>query len=331
MAWPTATEDRLLFPIDVEHRSGGQRPPESALKRERTLLARQFGLIRRDQALDAGFTSRNIDGKIRRKEWRALYRGVYVDTSFPSTWQQSVLAAVFRGGPGTVASGTCAAALLELPGFRLEGVEVTSPRQMRDVPFRAHVGDLPPDLQTMVGPIPCTRADRTLLDVANRVSQQHLEDALDDALRRNLTSLPKLKGMVNRLDGRGRSGIERLRRAIRERDDGRPIPESVLESRLWRPLHHLGAPRPERQLAVSYEGIVYRIDYAFPHAMVAIEAHGYRWHASKKAWDHDREKTNIIQLLGWRPFVVTWKDLYDPAGKAFNQLRQLLIPPLFEN
>lgn len=65
--------------------------------------------------------------------------------------------------------------------------------------------------------------------------------------------------------------------------------------------------------------------------MVAIEAHGYRWHASKKAWDHDREKTNIIQLLGWRPFVVTWKDLYDPAGKAFNQLRQLLIPPLFEN
>ena len=282
------------------------------------------------QALDVGFTSRHIDGKLRRQEWKALYRGVYADTSFPSTWKQTVLAAVFRGGVGTVASGRCAAALLEFPGFIPGLVEVSSPHQVRNVPFIAHLVTVPPDEQMLVGPIPCTNAGRTLLDLAGSIRQEQLEDALDDGLRRGLITLPRMNWMINRLDARGRTGIGKLRDAVFERNDGRPIPESVLETRLWRPLHRLGVPRPEPQFPVSYEGIDYRIDYAFPHAMVAVEAHSYRWHSSKNAWDHDWDKMNIIQLLGWRPFVLRWSDLRDPKRKRLNQLRDLLLPRLFD-
>ena len=295
------------------------------------LLARQFGLIIRDQALKVGFTSRHIDGKLQRKEWKALYRGVYADTSFPSTWKQTVLAAVFRGGEGTVASGRCAAALLDLPGFHPGRVEVTSPHHVRNVPFVAHLLNVPSDEQTRVGPITCTNAARTLLDLAGQVRQQQLEDALDDALRRKLTSLPRLKRMINQLDGRGRRGIARLREAIDDRDDGRPIPESVLESRMWRPLRRLGVPAPQRQYPITCDGRKYRIDFAFPHVLVAVEAQSLRWHTDLNARKRDMDKANAIQACGWRgPIYITWADINDPERKTFNLLRRILLPNLFE-
>ena len=315
----------------MDHRGRGQRPPEAAMRKERALVSRQFGLILRNQALAAGFTSRNIEGKLRRSEWKALYRGVYADTSFPSSWRQAVLAAIFRAGPGTAASGTCAAALLDLPGFHRGSIEVTGPHHLRNAPFVARIGSIPEDHRTRIGSIPCTNAARTLLDIAGRVGRIHLEDALDDALRRRLTSLPRLKWMVNGVSGRGRPGIAVLRDAIKERDDGRAIPESVLESRLWRPLGRLGVARPERQFPIVYEGTEYRLDYAFPHAMVAVEAQSYRWHSSKSAWERDMEKANVLQILGWRPIYVTWADLHDRKRTVFHQLRRLLLPTLFDN
>lgn len=295
------------------------------------LLSRQFGLIVRDQALEIGFTSRHIEGKLRRREWKALYRGVYADTSFPSRWKQTVLAAVFRGGVSTVASGRCAAALLELPGFEPRGIEVSTPHDVRNVPFIAHLVAIASDEQTFIGPIPCTNAGRTLLDLAGAISRQQLEDALDDVLRRKLISLPRLKWIINELDGRGRDGIGRLREAVRERSDGKPIPESVLETRLWRPLKHLGAPAPMRQYPVRYDGHNYRIDFAFPHAKVAVEAQSLRWHTDLSARKRDMDKANAIQACGWRgPIYVTWDDMYDTTRKTFNLLHQMLLPNLFE-
>ena len=293
------------------------------------MLARQFGTIRRDQALGSGMNPRHIDGRLRRGEWKRLYNGVYADTAAASTWKQSVLAAVFKGGDGTVASGPCAAALLKLAGFHPGMVEVSSPHRMRNVPFVVRSTTVPPEQRTTVGPIPCTSAARTLLDVAGVVTCRHLEDALDDALRRKLTSLPRLKLMLAGIDGRGRRGIAVLREAIRERDDGRPIPASVLESRLWRPLHRLGAPRPERQMPIVFENREYRIDYAFPSAMVAVEAQSYKWHTSRSAWEQDLEKANALQVLGWKPFYVKWNDLLDPKRETFHKLRRLLLPQLF--
>jgi len=64
--------------------------------------------------------------------------------------------------------------------------------------------------------------------------------------------------------------------------------------------------------------------------MVAVEAQGYRWHSSKTAWQHDLDKSNILQLLGWHPIYITWSDLYDRKRPVFHHLRRLLLPELFD-
>ena len=244
----------------------------------------------------------------------------------PIRLRRSVLAAVLKGGPEAVASGQCAAVLLSLPGFRPGKVEITTPKRLRNVPFIARLGSVPLDQICRVGPIPVTDANRTLLDLAGRVDQLVLEDALDDVLRRKLTSLPRLRWFLHSLAGKGRKGSGTLKWLVDERTDGSPIPESVLETRLWKPLSRLGAPKPIRQHSVA-EGR-YRIDFAFPHAMVAVEAQSYRWHSNRRAWERDIDKANALSGLGWMVVYVTWSDLKENLDSTVAHLRDLLLPRL---
>ena len=308
----------------MDHLRGGESPPNTASKACRSLLAKQLGLITREQALRAGLTARQIEGRVRREEWALIYRGVYADRAGAHSWRRSVFAAVLRGGPEAVASGACAAALLSLPGFRPGEVEITTPKRLKEVPFTARLGRVPPAQLARVGPIPVTNADRTLLDIAGRGDQLLLEDALDDVLRRQLTSLPRLRWFLHTLTGKGKKGSGTLRRLVDERSDGEPIPESVLETRLWKPLSRLGVSRPIRQHPVA-EGR-YRIDFAFPHAMVAVEAQRYRWHSSRRAWERDIDKANALTGLGWMVVYVTWSDLKDDIESTVARLRDLLLP-----
>ena len=287
-------------------------------------MARQLGLIRRDQALATGMTARQIEGRLRRDEWAQLYQGIYTHRGSAHSWRRSVLAAVFKGGPEAVASGQCAAVLLSLPGFRPGKVEITTPKRLRNVPFIARLGRVSPDQTCRVGPVPVTDANRTLLDLAGRVEQLVLEDALDDVLRRKLTSLPRLRWFLHSLAGKGKKGSGILRRLVDERSDGTPIPESVLETRLWKPLARLGVPKPIRQHPVADDR--YRIDFAFPHAMVAVEAQSYRWHSSRSAWERDIEKANALSGLGWMVVYVTWSDLKRDIDSTMARLSDLLLP-----
>ena len=287
-------------------------------------MSRQLGLITREQALAEGLTRRQIEGRVRRDEWALIHQGIYADRASAHSWRRSVLAAVLRGGTGAVASGFCAAALLSLPGFRPSKIEITTPMRLRNVPFSTRLGSIPPMQISRVGVIPVTDAPRTLLDVAGRVDRITHEDALDDALRRNLTSPPRLRWFLHSLSGKGKKGSRTLRDLVDDRMDGSAIPESVLETRLWKPLSRLGVPEPIRQHPVA-EGR-YRIDFAFPHAMVAVEAQSFRWHSSRSSWERDIDKANMLTGLGWTVIYVTWSDLRENTDATIERLRELLMP-----
>lgn len=320
----TVAGSSLVFLCDVTHGTGGQSPKARTARRCREVLSRQLGLITRDQTLSLGLTERQIEGLLSTGKWVALFPAVYADAASTSSWRRSVLAAVFHGGPHAVASGRCAAALLSLPGFRPAKIEITTPRQLKGAPFGTRRGLIPPEQITRIGPIPLTDASRTLLDIAGSVPDKVLEDSVDDALRRSITSLPRLKWLLHSLDGKGKKGSATLRRLVHERSDGQPIPESVFETRLWRPLCRLGVPRPIRQHPVA-DG-KYRIDFAFPHAMVAVEAQSYTWHSSRSAWERDIDKCNTLTTLGWTVVYVTWSDLREGLDATIERLRDLLLP-----
>ena len=254
-----------------------------------------------------------------------MFPAVYADSASTPSWRRSVLAATFYGGLEAAASGVCAAALHSFPGFPATQIEITTPRQLRKAPFRTRRGAIPEGQIVRVGPLRVTDASRTLLDVAASTPQEALEEAVDTALRRSLTTLSRLRWIL-RTCGTSKRGASSLKRIVEMRSHERAIPESVLETRLWRPLCKLGVPPPVPQFAVSNGR--YRIDFAFPHAMVAVEAQGYAYHSSRKAWEKDIDKLNALTAMGWSVVYLTWNDVNDDLSTTVARLQELLLPRL---
>ncbi|MGH2725923.1 MAG: endonuclease domain-containing protein [Actinomycetota bacterium] len=86
--------------------------------------------------------------------------------------------------------------------------------------------------------------------------------------------------------------------------------ESALEAIVWRLLLDGGLPPPVRQYEVRDVGgkLVARVDFAYPEALIAIEADGHEFHSSRRDWQRERTRQNALIRLGWRIYRVTWGD-----------------------
>ncbi|MGO9499525.1 MAG: hypothetical protein ACLQA5_22865, partial [Solirubrobacteraceae bacterium] len=94
------------------------------------------------------------------------------------------MAAVLACGPEAVLSHRSAAALLELRDWGHTKIEVTVPRRSsrRHDGIKVHRSTTLTDEDvTVVNNIPCTTVHRTLLDLADVVTQRQLERSFDQA------------------------------------------------------------------------------------------------------------------------------------------------------
>jgi len=198
------------------------------------LAEKQHGVFSRAQAMECGLSSDTIDRRVSSAAWERLYPGIYRLAGVRATWKQSLLAACLGWGTGAVISHRAAAALWELPGFSPGTIELIVPRKRERA--RGHVVHRPLALPradvTVVDAIPVTTPGRTLVDLAGCVNADVLEEALDDALRRRLVSLARMRWQLR--ESGGRRGIGVLAKMVCACDGG--VPESSLETRLLRAL-----------------------------------------------------------------------------------------------
>jgi very-short-patch-repair endonuclease len=290
------------------------------------LAAGQHGVFSRAQAIECGMSRKTIDRRVASGEFHRLHAGVYRLAGSRPTWRQSLIAACFIWGKGTVISHRAAGALWRLPGFDSRIVELTAPRRReRRHPAKMHVAmALPPADVTALDSIPVTTPERTLIDVASCVPADVVEEALDDALRRRLVSLPKLRWRLAELGGRGRVGGRALARLVEARADPRSVPMSVFETRLFRVLRRARLPIPVAQYEVLTHSGKAVFDFAYADEKVAVEADGFRWHSSRRRWDHDRERGNAVAMLGWTVIRVTWPQLHQRPEEIVGAVRAVL-------
>jgi hypothetical protein len=73
---------------------------------------------------------------------------------------------------------------------------------------------------------------------------------------------------------------------------------------------------PELQYSIVDDyGKLWRVDFAWPEAMVYAEYDSGQWHMGREALLHDRQKTARLQECGWLAIPVTVDDVRsDPAG-----------------
>lgn len=288
------------------------------------LASRQQGVIRRDQALDAGLTARQINYRVMRGYWPAVCPGVYRVEGAPPSWKQRLKAAALWASTGFAISHRAAAALHGFPRYKPGPVEVSLTRRMRaPAGVLVHQVDalLAKDL-TFIDGICCTNATRTLIDLALTESDQDVRASVDHALSRKLTSLDRLEAVLERTGQR--AGVPFLKALLHQYQGGDGPCESELESRVYELFEAAGLPRPERQNVVRVRGRVRRIDFRLPGSPVVIEADGYAHHASPLAFEKDRERVNGLIARGFRVLHWTWAAIHEDPTGLVQQLLQTL-------
>lgn len=226
------------------------------------------------------------------------------------------------------ASHRSAAALWQLDGCKPGNLDVITTAR-RDRPFATvdvhQVSEIPPCDVTHTDSIPVTTPSRTLLDLAALVDDERLELALEDALRRGITSIPRLNWQLQRMGRPGRSGTARLRRVMQQRGLKERSTESALETRFARWLRSTSLPPPVRQLPIRAGQKSVRIDFAYPIELVAIELDSYRYHSGRAQWHRDRSKAKFLRSLGWTVISVAQEDLADASALQLEIARALGI------
>jgi very-short-patch-repair endonuclease len=218
-----------------------------------------------------------------------------------------VVAAVLAAGPGAFASHVTAARLWQIEGEWVDEIHLTaSSRRRIRLPGVIAYQPRGPVAVTRIGRIPLTTCAQTLIDLAPELSDAALEDAVDDARRRNLVTAVKMHAMVRAKRGRGRRGLGRPQRLLEGRIGG-PVSGSGKENDLGRLMREANLPPAVRQHEIRDAGgaLVARPDFAYPDAKVAVEFDGYKFHGSRRQWERGKRRDAKLAALGWLVIPVT--------------------------
>ncbi len=162
----------------------------------------------------------------------------------------------------------------------------------------------------------------TVIEVARTLRRPRALATLDAALHVGACTRGELHAAIR--EQKGRRGIVRVRELIGYAD-GRT--ESPMESEARLVFINGRLPMPELQYSiVDRYGRVWRVDFAWPGAMVLAEYDSVEWHMGREALLHDRLKTARLQECGWTTIPMTVDDIRrDPIGlveRVNNHLRR---------
>ena len=265
---------------------------------------RQQGVIARKQALSLGMSPGQIRTMLDQGRWFEIFPQVYGVSGFPATGRQRLMAAcLWVDG---VASHTSAAALFGLAEDRAEVHVMTTrfARSRNDIQVHRTDGLTPADVTKVQG-IPCLTPTRLLCDLGAHVDEEVLEAMLEEALRRRLTTVDRLRRRLDGFTGRGRRGSAPIARLLELRGDA-PAAESLLEVKAIRLLrrHRL---HPLRQHPVGRR----RVDLAFADVRLGIELVGGEFHDGSAARQRDAVRHNELMAKGWTILYFTYRDVVD--------------------
>jgi very-short-patch-repair endonuclease len=284
------------------------------------LAERQHGVFTFDQALSCGFTPKSIRSRVAQGRWVRVHKGVYTLRGTVRSFEQATMIRVSACGSGAVAFRRTAAALFAIEGITPDVVEVAVGRHRR--PRLAHrCSTLRHSDVTMIGVIPATKPERTMIDLAPVLAPDPLEDALDDTIRRRLVRPHSLQERLEQMDRRGCTGLGLLLELVRTRTTAN-VPGSGRENVVRRALKRAGLPEPVRQYRIhDADGrFVARPDLCYPDRRLYIEYDGGH-HESLRQRRSDLDRQNRLTALGWRPLRFTRASLRGPMSAIVEVVR----------
>ncbi len=275
--------------------------------------------LRRTAAINSGLLT---PGKLRGRNYRRLFPGVYIDRSASTDLRiRSRAAYLLVAGTGVLA-GYSAADLLGARCAPSEAdAEVLIPKgDFREQPgLRVHRDRIADDEVCIVDNIVTTTPLRTAYDLTRWLPLVEAVVAVDALARRHGFS-PK---EIRRIDRRY-PGARWRRRMLNVIPLANPLAESPMETRTRLALVLPGLPPPTLQHWIETPELGRaRIDLAYPEKKVAIEYDGDH-PRQRNTYIGDRRRDNWLAQVGWLVLHFTAEDIIRRADAAADQVRHAL-------
>jgi len=252
-----------------------------------------------------------------------VYHGVYA-ASEPDAFGKLAALDLVAGQPIVACMGTAAALygfdtestsrlhILD-PGVRMRPSGGTMVHQRIGAPLRRVEGRL------------ATSPAWTAIEVARALRRPRALATLDAALHISACTRGELDATIR--EQKGRRGIVMVRDVVAHADSRA---ESPMESEARLVFIEGGLPMPELQYSiVDRHGRLWRVDFAWPEAMVYAEYDSVEWHLGREALLHDRLKTARLQERGWTGIPMTVDDIRrDPIGLVARINSHIMRPRL---
>jgi hypothetical protein len=165
----------------------------------------------------------------------------------------------------------------------------------------------------------------TAVEIARTLRRPRLVATLDAALHCGACTAAELAAAVS--EQKGRRGIVKVRELMGLADSRA---ESPMESEARLVFIDGGLPTPELQYEIVDRcGDLWRVDFAWPDAMVVAEYDSMEWHASPAALKHDRTKTSRLQECGYSVIPIVVDDVrhkpFDLVARIFYHLDRAVL------
>ncbi|HEV2787289.1 MAG TPA: hypothetical protein VGV67_12905 [Solirubrobacteraceae bacterium] len=243
---------------------------------------------------------------------RAVHVGVYAVGHLAPSVEAEYMAAVLASGEGAVLSHRAAAYMLGL----LRGV--SPPPAETTVPTTAHrrrpgivihrVRALHELDVAFLDDIPITTVPRVLLDLARTTTQTNLTRLCHEAWVRHDCAADRVEGCIAR--NPHKPGAARLRRAL-----GSDVTLSFLEDAFLELLAAHALPLPRTNIDRAGD----KVDCHWPPLDLTIELLGYRFHATRRAFEEDVARRRRSGHIAY-----TYGDVTERGASTAAELRGLL-------
>jgi very-short-patch-repair endonuclease len=273
-----------------------QRAARIAAQQQRAISTAQLAAA----GLDRNAIRRRVEGGLMRRLWHGMY---ILGPDAPSD-RTLARAAVLTCNDEAVISHRWAGCfwpiLRERPMLPIDVTRTAgSHRGRKEVRVHRTLLTDPRDFTTRLG-IPITSPDRTILDLADTLSEWELDAAVAEAQVASLVTVGSLRAIINRA-GR-RRGVPKLLRVLQESPG---LTRSQYERLLRRICRDAGLPQPRTNAIVQG----YEVDFYWPEFDLIVEVNPFSTHGHKRAHDKDTRKLTELSARGFTVLGFTDKQL----------------------
>jgi Transcriptional regulator, AbiEi antitoxin/Protein of unknown function (DUF559) len=253
------------------------------------MAARQHGLVTTEQIVAAGLDRSGISKRVRAGRLHPLYRGVYALGHRRLSREARWMAAVLAAGDGAVLSHLAAAVHWNIWRRSVTGIDVLVPgnRRARNG-FRVHrCRHLDPRDTTTHHGIPITTPARTLVDLADTLTEHQLANVIHEAAFRNRFDERATEQAMSRAPGRP---LATLHAALQAHATGSAGTRSALEDRF---LETWTGPTP--RVNTKVHGIEVDLYWPEEDLVVEIDGHGHERPRTKR---DDEQRDGALEANG---------------------------------